>query len=156
LRALKNFKFDSETFSIHNQKTNNSSDIPIFPQFRAIIDKYNGGIPELISEQKLRKYVKEVGFHLPSMHRKIEIQYTRGGIIVREMKFRYELLTLHVARRTLATYLVQKGHPYHQVQLITGHKSLREFENYIRIDPKKTLINMVRSVESDYLKVKSG
>lgn len=80
------------------------------------------------------------------MSKKVQIQYRKDGRTVVDMKHRYELISPHVGRRTLATFLSNKGVKYHEIMLITGHKSLRDFENYVRIDKEGSINDIVNQV----------
>ena len=62
----------------------------------------------------------------------VDKKYTKGGIEVREIKKKYELVVIHTARRTLATILVDRGLPYHLVMKITGHKKITTLQKYIK------------------------
>ena len=104
---------DNEIITITNKKTRDQAHIPIFPQARKILDKYKETPPKHISEEKMRKYLKEIGVKIEGLKRSLEVTYTQGGKRVKIIKKRYELLSLHVGRRTLATHLVRLGIPYH-------------------------------------------
>lgn len=86
---------------------------------------------------------------MPTLQKEVEVQYTKGGIVIREMKKRHELLCLNVGRRTLATFLARNNIPYHEIMIITGHKSVRDFENYIRVDKKSTLQKLVERTQNN-------
>jgi integrase len=140
---------DDDVITITNKKTGELAHIPIFNQTRLILNKYNGRFPKTISEQKMREYLKEIGLMIPSLKRSIEVTFTKGGVTQKEIKKRYELLSLHVARRTCATHLASINIPYHEIMLITGHKSLKNFEIYIKVNKKNVLKSMISKV-SDY------
>ena len=107
--------------------SSNVAHIPIFEPAKKILEKYEGKPPRTISEQNMRIYIKEICERVDGLKRKVEIKYTKGGVVKREEKYRYELVTLHVARRTLATRLAEIGIPYHEIMLIAGHRTLRTF-----------------------------
>ena len=151
LKSLRNFHVVGNMFTIHNQKTFGISHIPVFPPLRAVLDKYDNRIPPLLSEQKFRETLKEVGKMMPTLQQEVEVQYTKGGIVIREMIKRHELLCLHVGRRTLATFLARNNIPYHEIMIITGHKSVRDFENYIRVDKKSTLQKLVERTQNNFI-----
>ena len=63
----------------------------------------------------------------------ITITETQGGVtITRECK-KYELISTHTARRTGATNMYLAGIAPTAIRLITGHKSEKEFFNYIKV-----------------------
>lgn len=140
-----------EVITLHNEKTDTEIHIPIFPMAKRILDKYNGRFPRMIKEQKLNESIKVIGKMVPGLNRSIQIKYTKGGEVVKENVKRYQLLVLHCARRTLATMLVTElGIDLSTVCLITGHKSIKTLEIYLKHNNKNALtgvINKVRAME---------
>lgn len=140
-----------EVITLHNEKTDSEIHIPIFPMAKRILDKYNGRFPRMIKEQKLNESIKVIGKLVPGLNRSIQIKYTKGGEVVKENVKRYQLLVLHCARRTLATMLVTElGIDLSTVCLITGHKSIKTLEIYLKHNNKNALtgvINKVRAME---------
>ncbi|MHA8103791.1 tyrosine-type recombinase/integrase [Aquirufa nivalisilvae] len=140
-----------EVITLHNEKTDSEIHIPIFPMAKRILDKYNGRFPRMIKEQKLNESIKVIGKMVPGLNRSIQIKYTKGGEVVKETLKRYQLLVLHCARRTLATMLVTElGIDLSTVCLITGHKSIKTLEIYLKHNNMNTLtgvINKVRAME---------
>ena len=94
---------DQLVININNKKTNQDSGVPIFPMAQSILQKYNGHFPRMISEQKMNTNLKIIGRMTNGLNRHIQESYTKGGERVRNIKKRYELLSLHVGRRTLIT-----------------------------------------------------
>ncbi|CAM3409316.1 tyrosine-type recombinase/integrase [Aquirufa ecclesiirivi] len=140
-----------EVITLHNEKTDSEIHIPIFPMAKRILDKYNGRFPRMIKEQKLNESIKVIGKMVPGLNRSIQIKYTKGGEVIKENVKRYQLLVLHCARRTLATMLVTElGIDLSTVCLITGHKSIKTLEIYLKHNNKNALtgvINKVRAME---------
>ena len=50
---------------------------------------------------------------------------------------------------------LQKNIPYHEIMMITGHKSLRNLETYIKVNKKKVLNSVISRVR-DLEKVEEG
>ena len=115
---------DRDIITIINQKTREKAHIPLFPVAKKIIEKYRGKIPKLISEQKMRDYLKIISSKSDKLKRSVEVEYTKGGKRIRVRKKRYELLRLHTARRTLATTLYKYGIPLEEICLITAQISI--------------------------------
>jgi site-specific recombinase XerD len=142
---------DEEVITLHNEKTDTEIHIPIFPMAKRILDKYNGRFPKMLNEQTLNEEIKEIGKLVPGLNRSIQIKYTKGGVVIKETLKRYQLLVLHCARRTLATMLVTElGIDLSTVCLITGHKSIKTLEIYLKHNNKNALtgvINKVRALE---------
>lgn len=148
---------DEEVITLHNEKTDTEIHIPIFPMAKRILDKYNGRFPKMLNEQTLNEEIKEIGKLVPGLNRSIQIKYTKGGVVIKETLKRYQLLVLHCARRTLATMLVTElGIDLSTVCLITGHKSIKTLEIYLKHNNKNALtgvINKVRALEESLVEV---
>ena len=71
-----------------------------------------------------------------STGQKIEIISTKGGERIREVFKKYELITVHTARRSFASnaYLLQV--PTISIMKITGHRTEKSFLKYIKISQK--------------------
>ena len=140
---------DNDIISVTNEKTGGVAQIPLFPKAKLIFDKYEGRFPKRISEQKMRLYIKEVGQKIKGLNRSIEVTYTQGGKRKREIKKRHELLSLHTGRRTLCTFLKTSiGLSSETIMIISGHKTIRDFERYIKLDKTKQLNDAVNTVKN--------
>ena len=60
------------------------------------------------------------------------------------------MLTLHVGRRTAITRLANMVIPAHQIMIISGHKTLKSFEKYIKSNKIDDLQNVIRKVNQRY------
>jgi integrase len=124
----------AKSFSFRSSKTGEKSVIPAFETIKRIGQKYNYNFPEPISDVTVLCEIKKICKKIPSMNVTVEKKYTKGGVEVRELKKKYEMVVIHTARRTLATLLADKGLPYHQIMKITGHKKLTTLQKYIKSD----------------------
>ena len=64
----------------------------------------------------------------------IEIQTTKGGKAIKELKRKWELVQSHTARRTGATLMYLAGMDYYDIMRITGHTSPTMLKKYIKAD----------------------
>jgi len=72
-----------------------------------------------------------------TLHKEVVIKRTKGGV-ERHKKFKkYELVTVHTARRSFATNLYVSDFPAVSIMKITGHLTEQAFLSYIRITPKE-------------------
>ena len=138
--------------SIINKKTRQTAHIPLFPQARRIIDKYDGNLPKLISEQKMRDYIKEIGCGVQMLTNKVEVEYTKGGKRVKILVPRYSLLGLHTSRRTLATTLYRQNVSLEEIMLITGHRKISSLKRYLKVTESEVLLNVLKKVEDRFNK----
>lgn len=116
---------------IRQTKTGDLVTIPVMRKMRAIIDKYNGGLPKSISNQKFNDYIKEV-FEAAGLTHMVKVKNNRGGTENYEMIPYNRLISSHTARRTYATNMFKAGVPVLLIMAITGHKTEASFLRYIR------------------------
>ena len=107
--------------------------IPMKEIIQNIFDKYEGDPPSL-SEQKFNQYLKELcelaGLDTPVYRIEKDKQ-------VRYKKF--EVVSSHICRRSFATNSFKSGiHPKY-IMAITGHKTMRQFMDYICIDDEESV-----------------
>jgi integrase len=121
-------------------KTGGKIVIPIHDKVRMIIEKYDGKLPSLISNQKTNDYLKELGKRLPSLNAKISKTSTKGGLKVTKNFKKWELLSSHTGRRSFATNEYLAGTPSITIKAITGHKTEEAFLRYIKLTPNEHAI----------------
>lgn len=132
------------------QKTKQDDRIPILPQAQTIIDKYNDGsiypLPQL-SNPKLNEYIKEccelAGINTPT----IKHRY-RGNKIIETVHPKYELITVHTARKTFITIGFIKGLSVKIIKSITGHKKEATFDKYLKIADELKKEEMLKAWEN--------
>lgn len=105
--------------------------IPIHWIIREIIEKYSGGLPKPISQQKLNKQIKIVG-RLAGITEKVVTVRTIGGKRTEIVKEKCEMITSHTCRRSLASNLYLKDVPLKYIMSITGHRTESQALKYIK------------------------
>jgi integrase len=127
-----NFIKGSSQIKIKTQKTGETVVIPVHKFVKHINDKYEGVLPNSISNQKMNDYLKEVA-QLAGLVESVLISITKGGKRVQESFSKYELVSTHTARRSFATNLYLADVPSITIMKITGHKTEKAFLKYIRL-----------------------
>jgi len=117
---------------IVTQKTNSKVIIPLMPDVKAILQKYNFQLPKAISNQKFNEHLKKIAEEA-GIKETIITHITKGGEAVEKKQYKYELVTSHVARRSFATNFYKMGVDILQIMAITGHKTEKEFLKYIKV-----------------------
>ncbi|PIQ17302.1 MAG: hypothetical protein COW66_12530 [Flavobacteriaceae bacterium CG18_big_fil_WC_8_21_14_2_50_34_36] len=119
--------------NITTQKTNENLTIPIHPQFKEILNKRNGNFPREISSQKFNLYIKDI-----CEEAKINDQ-VYGSLLNSETNRKdngiypkYKLVSSHTCRRSFATNLFLGGFDNFTIMKATGHRSEKQFINYIK------------------------
>lgn len=141
LKKLHHEDIKEDVIICRTKKTDTLVTIPILPPLRRILDKYKDGgiqkLPRMISEDKFRKYAKEVGSMVKVLHVKPK---EMGG-----EKEKYEFISTHTCRRSFSTNMYDKGIQVNDIMAITGHKSEKEFYKYIRRTPKEVIDNVKKA-----------
>lgn len=115
--------------SIHRQKTDTPSRIPLLPPALEILDKYQadprcqyeGRLLPVSSNQKMNAYLKEIG-DICGIQKKI---------------------TFHMARFTFGTTVtLGNGVPIETVSKMLGHKSLEQTQHYAKVLDQKVSQDM--------------
>ncbi len=134
LKQINSDHIQGNIIKITQSKTGKTASIPLLPVTKNILDKYNGILPRLISNQKYNEYlkelckIKELGLNTPFF--KTELT---GGATVNIRLEKWEAISSHTARRSFATNMYLKGYPVISIMSITGHKTEAAFLRYIRI-----------------------
>ena len=141
-------KYNSEEYvKITQQKTGKQVLCIITPAIREIMNsRYAGKFPPKIAEQKLNKYIKEIG-ELAKINENIETSITRGGVKVKNFTPKYKLIMSHSARRTYCTLKYKAGIPVHHIMELSGHSTELEFFKYIR-NPKEERVHQITSSQA--------
>lgn len=127
---------DKRFIKMKTQKTEELVLIPINKIVNTIISKYDGHLPTAISNHNMNEYLKEIG-ELAGMNDNIERVATKGGIRIREVFKKYQLITVHTARRSFATNAFLQNVPSISIMKITGHKTEKNFLRYIKISQEE-------------------
>ena len=131
--------------SIRTQKTDKPVVIPIHWTIQKILDKYcnknENSLPRAISNQKMNEYLKEIG-KKAEIKEMVLVTKSKGGLKVKSSVQKYELISTHTARRSLATNLFLQGFPSISIMKITGHKSEKAFLKYIKMTPEENAIKL--------------
>ena len=121
--------------SIKQQKTGKPVIIPLHPTVKKIWSKYNGILPQTISNQKFNDYIKEV-CELCKIKDAFHKGITKGGTHTSTKFEKYQLVSSHTARRSFATNMYNSGFPSISIMNITGHKTEQAFLKYIKVTPE--------------------
>lgn len=127
---------DKEFLRVKTQKTGEVVIIPLHWMVRAILNKYDGNIPRVISNQKMNEYLKVMAKEA-KINTSVRMAKTRAGKVVDKAFKKHELVSVHTARRSFATNMYMADIPTITIMKITGHKTERAFLKYIRISPEE-------------------
>jgi integrase len=117
-------------------KTGETVIIPLHWTIKEILKKYNGGLPRRPSNQKMNTYLKDIGREA-KFNDIISIGKTKAGLNVATNFKKWELITVHTARRSFATNMFLAGVPAISIMKLTGHNTERAFMKYIKVSQEQ-------------------
>lgn len=136
---------------IEMQKTEKPVIIPISLRVNQLFEKYKTQtgelFPKAVSDQKMNQYIKEIASKIELLNNTVSYSTTVNDKRVSVSKPKFDLITNHTARRSFATNAVLKGIPRTMVMAITGHKTEKSFNKYIRMDEMEAAIQF--SIEDE-------
>jgi site-specific recombinase XerD len=111
---------------------------------RSILNKYNGGLPNVISNQKMNDYLKELGKLCGIDSTEHQTKFI-GSKRVEVSVPKYELITTHTARRTFITQSLERGVRPESIMMITGHKDIKTMMKYVKVTRQVANIELSRA-----------
>jgi len=127
-----------------NRKNKEYINCPITSEMKQIMKRYNNDFPPKMLEKDINLNIKVVG-RICGIKQNIKIDYTKGGLNNTEYKPKYKMICTHTARRSFATNMYKKGMPVFDIMLYTGHKTEKEFYNYISIKDEERASHIAKS-----------
>lgn len=131
VQSLKPENVTDDHIEIVTQKTSDALRIELNDYSREILRKYNNNLPKL-SNQKMNKYIKEVGM-VCGLNAPIMLSTMRAGKRVDTTSPKWRLMTTHTGRRTFICNALALGIPADVVMKWTGHKDYDAMRPYIDI-----------------------
>lgn len=137
---------------LKQQKTGAPVVIPLHSEVKRILNKYDGKLPQIISNQKFNAFLKEIA-QTAELNGIISKTITRGGVRVTKSYKTYELVSTHTARRSFATNLYKQGLSTLTIMKITGHRTEESFLKYIKVTPDEHARKLQEHWDNRHLKV---
>lgn len=137
---IKNEKY----LKIRQKKTGEIVDIFMVPEVEEIFERYGGNPPARMPEQKLNKFIKDVG-RIAKINEPIIGKNINGKKDLKKTILKHDLISSHTARRSFCTNWYKRGKPIDQIMHFSGHKSEKEFRKYIRIEGEEKASHLVKS-----------
>jgi len=143
----------NNTIKIKTQKTDQWVTIPLLEPVRNIMLSYRSsanGFPTVCCSLTMNKYLKQIG-ELAGLSDVVIKVRSKGKTRVEQRLPKYQLITTHTARRSFATNLFKKGVPSRVIMLITGHKTEKSFNSYIKINSDENAELLLSYLSNDNL-----
>ncbi len=140
LSQIKKENIQDGVIALRMQKTGELVSIPVHPFINRIMQKYKGkfssGLPPAYENQVMNVNLKIIG-QRAEFFEDVIIRKTIGGKKTDTTFKKYQLISTHTARRSFATNLYKQGFPSISIMKITGHRSEKNFLNYIKLTPRE-------------------
>ncbi|WP_086983941.1 site-specific integrase [Elizabethkingia anophelis] len=124
-----------DVLKIKTIKTGEWVNIPILPAVRVIMDRYKdnpNNLPKSLCNQTMNRYLKKLGERAGFNDKILKIR-NKGKDRVEEVMYKYEMICTHTARRSFATNMFKLSVPSRVIMNITGHRTEKAFNSYIKI-----------------------
>ena len=132
-----NINVKEKIISIHTIKTKEILKIPLSSKLQAILAKYPNKLP-IIANQKYNSHLKEIA-NAAGIDSPVQLVHYIGDKRIEEAKLKWELVTSHTARRTFITLCLKRGVMPEMVAAISGHRSMKSFQRYVRVTSEESL-----------------
>jgi len=150
LQQIRNENIKGDQLNIIADKTEKETSIPLIKKALQILDRYKDrpvyALPR-ISHQKANEYIKKCCEKI-KLKEKIIITEYRGANKKQTVYEKYELITMHTARKTFITNSLMLGMNVKTIKSITGHVKDSTFDKYLKITEDYKHREMLRAWES--------
>lgn len=140
---------EGEILEIVQTKMTHRVSIPLFPIAKEILEKYKFNLPVYPSITILR-YLKKIGLKA-GLTEKHNVTEDRGSNIINTVKYRWELIGTHTARRSYINNMLKRHYDSHILMKITGHKSEDSFKKYVKLSSEDAALAILKT-EADRTK----
>lgn len=126
---------DGDNIVIRAKKTGQFSYIPLSTKLKKILDKYDWELVKIASQNfniNIQKICKIAGFN-----EIIKTDKFYGNKKVSKEVPKWKLIGSHTARRTFITLCAQRNVPHSIIMQVTGIKSVKTLQGYIKLDKEK-------------------
>ena len=135
IENIKNFN-GIEILEVRCKKTNALAEIPLHPEVKTLLIKYNNTFPPSQNEQVMNRNLKVLG-RLAGICGQEVIEQTKGGRKVVYKRLKYEMIKTHTARRCFCTNAHLSGVNTLDIMSMSTHKTEASFLKYIKVTGKE-------------------
>jgi len=133
IKQIKHERIKENIFTMKQTKTGKKAVIPINGIVWDIINKYDGKLPEPISNQKFNEYLKEAAKQA-GLNSVFVKTVNENGMRIEKKYPKHEIISTHAARRSFCTNAFKDGIPTLHIMSISGHRTEKAFLKYIKVD----------------------
>ena len=147
---LRRDNFKDDLLTVITLKTKQRVTIPISPILKRILKKYGSSFPTFKGNSSFNIKIKEV-CKKAGIDAKTTLKKDINGTMVDVSKPKYEWVSSHTARRSFATnYYMETDAQIYDIMSITGHKTEKQFLNYIKKNPKEPIKSFVLAMNKRF------
>ena len=140
-----NINYNEKIITIYTLKTQEPLRIPMNSKVIELFKKYNGKLPKMPS-QKYNERIKDI-CKFAGIDSLVQTTKYIGNKRIDVIKHKYELCSSHTARRTFITLTLKKGVLPEMVMKVSGHKSRKSFQRYVRITQEEAIDQVKKAWE---------
>lgn len=130
---LKNLDSEIPKVQVFAQKTSKYTDIPLFPQLKEVLARYDNDFPEIdINRSQLNLLLKEIAEILEFNRLILTRNTTTGKGKGVNRKLLKDIFTISTARKTFVSYLHFKGLAPDEIRAFTRHSKTETLKHYLR------------------------
>ena len=135
-----------ELIEVWTQKTNKLVAIPMKPELKALMEKYNYQLPTMSRSWLLR--VGRAVLECAGINRQVAVKSTKGGKVTVEHVPIYTKFSAHMTRRTFATesYLTDPA-LLPAIRAILGHTTDAQTLDYINVEDRLSAEHFAKRIE---------
>lgn len=147
---LQKSNIQNNNITIISEKTNEPLSIPLSPMAKKILKKYNYELPNIKVNARFNKHIKVVCMQA-GIDDVISLKKDINGRITNIKRKKYEWVSSHTARRSFATnYYMEPDTHIYDLMCITGHKTEKQFLNYIKKNKKEPMKSLVLAMKKRF------
>ena len=135
---------DGHSIKLKQQKTGYIFEMPLIKKIRDVMERHNNNFPDKMSEPVFRENLKTVA-RQTGLTKMIKVKSYEGRTEKAEEIPQYKLVKPHTARRSFCTNHYMARKPIQFIMAFSGHKTEKEFMNYIRVEQKVKIKTIVES-----------
>lgn len=131
--------------TMRSLKTDETQIILVHKYVTAILNKYNGTLPEPLDNQKTNRYIRLICKEA-KIDTVYEKKYTKGGKRHIDKLEKWQMCSTHTARRSACSNLVDQGINPYDVKKVSGHRNVKSLEDYVKRDDSQ-LIEALKKID---------
>jgi site-specific recombinase XerD len=142
LKLLDETRLNNDTIILANEKTDERVVLPVHPHVRSILKKWKG-FPPAMADQTINEKIKQVA-QLCKITGKVLYSVTKGGKRKDFYMQKWEMVSLHTARRSFITNARKNGMPDSIVMKLAGIRKPATLQRYDKLSADEAAIEAAK------------